>query len=111
MTSQFSSVCVSSAKRVKPQTKSSSIILLCLKILFLLAKDNLGESEMKELPDCLNGMSESVMQGAWYHSECRKSLVNKVNTEKIKSQTASLEYSVRGHGHPSSISPEFTRPK
>ena len=112
MTSQFSSVCVICKEGATLNKKLINNPAM-LKDLASACKErlSLGQSEMKELTDCLCSMNDIDMQSAHYHSECRKPIVNKANIEKLKLQTVSLECPVRGRGHPSTSSPESTRPK
>ena len=77
---------------------------------------SLGELEIKPLCDRLNSLSESEKGSVYYHSECRKPVVNKVNIERLrKSKTSRTDSpvassSLRKHGRPS-ISGETPRSK
>ena len=65
---------------------------------------SLDQLEMKQLCDRLNSRSESERNSVYYHSECRKPLVNKVNIERLRttrSRYDSPASSLRGPGRPS----------
>ena len=75
---------------------------------------SLGELEIKQLCDRLNSLSETEKISVYYHSECRKPLVNKVNIERLsrtkRSSCESPSSSLHRPGRPSS-SGETPRPK
>ena len=75
---------------------------------------SLGELEIKQLCDRLNSLSETEKSSVYYHSECRKTLVNKVNIERLRrtkrSSRESPSSSLHRPGRPSS-SGETPRPK
>lgn len=74
---------------------------------------SLGELEIKQLCDRLNSLSESEKSSVYYHSECRKPLVNKVNIERLRTKRSRCESpasSLRGPGRPS-CSSDTPRPK
>ena len=64
---------------------------------------SLGHLEMKQLCDRLNSLSESEKNSVYYHSECRKPLVNKVNIERLRTKRSRCDSpasSLRGPGRP-----------
>ena len=71
----------------------------------------LGQTDIKQLTDCFSSMSESELKAAYYHSECRKPIVNKRMIERLRLQSDSLGCPVRGRGRPSTSGTESTRPK
>ena len=68
---------------------------------------SLGELEIKPLCDRMNSLSESENSSVYYHSECRKPLVNKVNIEGLqkfkafRSDSPVASNSLRKRGRPS----------
>ena len=77
---------------------------------------SLGQLEMKQLCDRLNSLSESEKNSVYYHSECRKPLVNIVNIERLRTKRSrcnSPASSLHGPGRPScsSDTPRPTRTK
>lgn len=74
---------------------------------------SLGQSEIQQLTDHLSGLYEQELKSVYYHSECRKPIVNKSLIERLKgkrSRSDSPECSRRGPGRPSSTA-EPARPK
>ena len=77
---------------------------------------SLGELEIKALCDRLNSLSESEKSSVYYHSECRKPLVNKVNIERLRKYKTSrsdspvASSSLHKRGRPST-SGDTPRPK
>ena len=62
---------------------------------------SLGQRQMKQLCDRLNSLSESEKNSVYYHSECRKPLVNKVNIKRIRTKRSTCDSPVsflRGRG-------------
>lgn len=74
---------------------------------------DLGQTHMKQLSDQLAGLSESERNLVYYHSECRKPLVNKQMMERLRTKrdrSNSPVCPVRGPGRPSTTK-DYVRPK
>lgn len=75
---------------------------------------SLGQSDMQQLIDHLSGLNKLELKAVYYHSECRKPIVNKTSIERLKgikrSRSDSPVCSRRGPGRPSST-PGSARPK
>ena len=61
---------------------------------------SLGENNLKGLSDKLVSLSECERKRAFYHSECRKPIVNKSNIERLKSKRTQPDTPARGPGLP-----------
>ena len=73
----------------------------------------LGQTDIKQLTDHLNSLSESERKSVCYHSECRKQMVNKTMIERLRVKRARYDSpvcSTQRPGRPSTSS-DFARPK
>ena len=66
----------------------------------------LGQSEYQKLTEHLSGFSELDLKSVYYHSECRKPIVNKSLIERLRGKRprpdSPVLHSTRGPGRPSS---------
>ena len=110
--SQNSSVCIICKKGTAPSNKLirnpemiKNLASCCDERL------SLGQNDIKELCDCLRNLTDSDLNTTYYHSECRKPLVNMQNIETIRVQFSSCGGPAKGRGCPSTSNSESTRPK
>ena len=76
---------------------------------------SLGQADIKSLTDRLASLSEVERKSAYYHSECRKPIVNRSMIERLRSAKRALpddspSVLPKGPGRPSTSSPS-SRPK
>lgn len=75
---------------------------------------SLGQSDIQHLTDHLSGMNELELKSVYYHSECRKPIVNKGMIERLRGKRSRTESpypsASRGPGRPSSAT-GLVRPK
>ena len=76
---------------------------------------SLGQADIKSLTDRLASLSEVERKSAYYHSECRKPIVNRSMIERLRSAKRALpddspSILPKGPGRPSTSSPS-SRPK
>ena len=74
---------------------------------------SLGQSDIKQLSDCLASLSESERQYVCYHSECRKPIVNMSMIARLKSKRVRSDSPVclaRSPGRPTNKT-DSARPK
>jgi len=75
---------------------------------------SLGQSKNQKLTDHLSGFNELELKSVYYHSECRKPIVNKSLIERLRGKwirpDTPVPCSNRGPVHPSSAT-WFVRPK
>lgn len=76
---------------------------------------SLGQADIKSLTDHLASLSEVERKSAYYHSECRKPIVNRSMIERLRSAKRALpddspSVIPKGPGRPSTSSPS-SRPK
>ena len=77
---------------------------------------SLGQKNMQQLYDHLSGLNELELQSVHYHSQCRKTVVNKSSIDRLRnkrSRSDSPNSSTQGYGRPSSAATESgsARPK
>jgi len=75
---------------------------------------SLGQSDVQQLTDHLSGLNELELNSVYYHSECRKPIVNKGLIERLQRKRSwpdsPVPSSSRGPGCPSSAT-GLVRPK
>uniref|UniRef100_UPI00358EE243 UPF0711 protein C18orf21 homolog isoform X1 n=1 Tax=Myxine glutinosa TaxID=7769 RepID=UPI00358EE243 len=74
---------------------------------------SLGQGDIKRLTDRLASLGESERKSVWYHSECRKPIVNTSMIERLRVKRVRFDSPAcpaRGPGRPSSVA-DSTRPK
>ena len=75
---------------------------------------SLGQSELQKLTDYLNGLNELELKSVYYHSECRKPIVNKGLIERLRGKRSRpdspVPCSTRRPGRPSNATAPI-RPK
>ena len=52
---------------------------------------SLGQNDIHQLKDRLDGMNESQRQSAQYHSDCRKPIVNKTMIDRLKKKADDID--------------------
>lgn len=74
---------------------------------------SLGETKWKALAERLSGLTELELKSVFYHSECRKPIVNKCFIEKLRNKRRARSESPAqaARGRPSTSTGGYTRPK
>ena len=104
-------ICSEGATSTKKLINNPGMIDELLKCCY--ERQSLGQCDTKQLTDYLGSLSESGLKALYYHSECRKPIVNKSMIERLRAKrerSDSPAYSVRGRGRPSTES-DSARPK
>ena len=98
-------ICSEGATSTKKLINNPGMIDELLKCCY--ERQSLGQCDTKQLTDYLGRLSESGLKALYYHSECRKPIVNKSMIERLRAKrerSDSPAYSVQGRGRPSTES-------
>ena len=74
---------------------------------------SLGQSDMHQLADHLSGLNEAELQSVYYHSDCRKRIIDKTRIKRLRGNQSQTDSPVcSGRGRPSiKTEPTHKRPK